>query len=73
MVTERVTRDDIRALKIGQTGIYTGEGRRDWVFYTLSTNIFGRKLNEALASLPMISPSRCFINSDLGILGRRWK
>lgn len=36
------------------TGIYTGEGRRDWVFYTLSTNIFGRKLNEALASLPVL-------------------
>ncbi len=35
------------------TGIYTGEGRRDWVFYTLSTNIFGRKLNEALADLPL--------------------
>lgn len=36
------------------TGVFTGDGRRDWVFYTLSTNIFGRKLNEALASLPML-------------------
>ncbi len=34
------------------TGIFTGDGRRDWIFYTLSLNIFGRKLNEALAPLP---------------------
>ncbi|MBO4954881.1 MAG: DUF695 domain-containing protein [Muribaculaceae bacterium] len=36
------------------TGVFTGDGRRDWVFYTLSTNIFGRKLNEALAHLPLL-------------------
>lgn len=36
------------------TGIYTGDGRRDWVFYTLSLGIFGRKFNEALADLPVI-------------------
>lgn len=36
------------------TGIFTGEGRRDYVFYTLSTNIFGKKLNEALADLPLL-------------------
>lgn len=34
------------------TGIYTGDGRRDWVFYVASLHIFQRKLNEALASLP---------------------
>lgn len=34
------------------TGIYTGDGRRDWVFYTLSLHIFQRKLNEALAQFP---------------------
>ena len=34
------------------TGIYTGAGRRDWVFYTHSLNIFGQVLNRALASLP---------------------
>lgn len=32
------------------TGIYTGDNERNWVFYTLSTHIFGRKLNDALAS-----------------------
>lgn len=34
------------------TGIYTGDGERNWIFYTLSLPIFGSKLNEALAPLP---------------------
>lgn len=34
------------------TGIYTGEGVRDLVFYTLSLHIFQRKFNEALAAFP---------------------
>ena len=36
------------------TGIYTGAGERNWVFYTLSTNIFNKKLNEALAPYPLL-------------------
>lgn len=36
------------------TGIYTGAGERNWVFYTLSTQIFNKKLNNALASLPLL-------------------
>ena len=36
------------------TGIFTGDGCRDWVFYATSTHIFGRKLNEALAPLPLL-------------------
>ncbi|MDO5395975.1 MAG: DUF695 domain-containing protein [Bacteroidales bacterium] len=36
------------------TGIYTGAGQRDWVFYTLSLHIFMRKLNEALAAMPVL-------------------
>ena len=36
------------------TGIFTGAGERTWVFYTLSTNIFQKKLNEALAPLPLL-------------------
>lgn len=36
------------------TGIFTGDNERDWIFYTLSSHIFGRKLNEALASLPLL-------------------
>ncbi|WP_407405746.1 DUF695 domain-containing protein [Sodaliphilus sp.] len=36
------------------TGIYTGAGERNWVFYTRSLHIFQRKLNEALAELPVL-------------------
>lgn len=36
------------------TGIFTGAGERTWVFYTLSTNIFQKKFNEALAPLPLL-------------------
>lgn len=36
------------------TGIYTGDGRRDWVFYTRSLHIFRNILNRALADLPQL-------------------
>lgn len=36
------------------TGIYTGAGERTWVFYTSSTHIFNKKLNAALADLPLL-------------------
>lgn len=36
------------------TGIYTGAGERTMVFYTLSVNIFNKKLNQALESLPLL-------------------
>lgn len=45
------------------TGIYTGAGRRDWVIYTLSTHIFTKKLNEALASLPLL-PLQIYAEND---------
>lgn len=38
------------------TGIYTGDGERNWIFYCRSLHIFQRKLNEALtpfATLPL--------------------
>lgn len=54
MVTDRLVetfhRDPIAIL----TGIYTGAGERNWVFYVLSTNIFQRKFNEALDDLPTL-------------------
>lgn len=34
------------------TGIYTGAGRRDWVFYTHSLNIFSKVFNRAMADVP---------------------
>lgn len=36
------------------TGIFTGDGERTWVFYTLSTHIFQKKLNEALKDFPLL-------------------
>lgn len=45
-----LTKDPVAVM----TGIYTGAGERNWVFYTLSTNIFNKKLNNALASLPLL-------------------
>lgn len=49
-LTEAFRKDPVAVM----TGVFTGEGLRDWVFYTLSTNIFGRKLNEALADMPVL-------------------
>lgn len=45
------------------TGIMTGDDERNWVFYTLSTNIFGRKLNEALADFPQL-PIEIYCEND---------
>lgn len=45
------------------TGIYTGAGERNWVFYTLSTHIFGRKLNEALAPFELL-PLTIYTEND---------
>ncbi len=45
------------------TGIYTGDGSRDWVFYSLSTHIFGKKLNEALEPFPLF-PITVYCEND---------
>lgn len=44
------TKDPVAVL----TGIYTGDGERNWVFYTLSLHIFQKKLNEALAGFDIL-------------------
>lgn len=36
------------------TGIYTGAGERDWVFYTSDLKIFSQVFNRALSALPTI-------------------
>lgn len=36
------------------TGIYTGDGTRDWIFYARSLHIFRNILNRALAPLPVL-------------------
>ena len=58
-LTEAFDKDPVAVL----TGVYTGDGERNWVFYTLSTNIFGKKLNEALASLPIL-PLEIYAEND---------
>ena len=60
-LVETFEKDPIAVL----TGIYTGGGLREWVFYTLSLNIFGRKLNEQLADLPLL-PLEISAESDPG-------
>lgn len=45
------------------TGIFTGDGERNWIFYTLSTHIFGRKLNECLADMPQL-PLEIYCEND---------
>lgn len=45
------------------TGIYTGDDRRDWIFYTASTHIFGRKINETLADFPQL-PLTIYTEND---------
>ncbi|MBR5102336.1 MAG: DUF695 domain-containing protein, partial [Muribaculaceae bacterium] len=36
------------------TGIYTGDSRRDWVFYTKSLPLFQTYFNRALAGFEML-------------------
>lgn len=45
------------------TGIFTGDNQRDWIFYTLSTHIFGRKINEILAPFPLL-PIKIYTEND---------
>ncbi|MDE5706041.1 DUF695 domain-containing protein [Muribaculum sp.] len=45
------------------TGVYTGDDRRDWVFYTTSTHIFERKINEALAPFDLL-PITIYTEND---------
>jgi len=47
-INEVLDRDPVAVM----TGIYTGDGERNWVFYTRSLHLFQRKFNEALADLP---------------------
>lgn len=47
------------------TGVYTGAGERNWVFYTLSTHIFGKKINDALADFDLL-PISIYAENDPG-------
>ena len=45
------------------TGIYTGQGKRDWIFITRQTQAFGERLNEALTGLPQL-PIEIYAEQD---------
>lgn len=45
------------------TGIYTGAGSRNWVFYTFSTDSFNGFLNRALAPFPAL-PLEIYAEND---------
>ena len=45
------------------TGVYTGAGERNWVFYTRSVNIFGKKFNKILAPFELL-PIKLYVEKD---------
>lgn len=45
------------------TGVYTGDDERNWIFYTLSVHIFGKKINEALAPFDLL-PITIYTEND---------
>ena len=45
------------------TGIYTGDGERNWVFHTINTDIFTKFINTVLADLPQL-PLRLYAEND---------
>lgn len=45
------------------TGIYTGAGVRNWVFYTFSTEVFNTFLNRALTPFPTL-PLSIYAEND---------
>lgn len=58
-LTAEFAKDPVAVL----TGIFTGADERNWVFYTLSTHIFGRKLNEVLAPFDLL-PISVYTEND---------
>ena len=58
-LTKVFDRDPVAIL----TGVYTGDDRRDWVFYVTSTHIFERKINEALAPFDLL-PITIYTEND---------
>jgi len=45
------------------TGIYTGNGKREWIFIARNTQAFGERLNEALQGLPKL-PIEIYAEKD---------
>lgn len=45
------------------TGIYTGDGQRDWIFYCMNLNIFQKKFNTILEPFETI-PITIYVEND---------
>lgn len=45
------------------TGMYTGNNERTMVFYARTSQVFGQRLNEALASFPLL-PITLYVEKD---------
>lgn len=45
------------------TGVYTGNGKREWIFIARNTAAFGERLNDALAGLPQL-PIEIYAEKD---------
>lgn len=45
------------------TGIYTGDGQRDWIFYCMNLNIFQKKFNTILEPFETI-PITIYVEKD---------
>jgi len=58
-LTDAFDKDPVAVL----TGIYTGDGERNWIFYTVSTHIFGNKLNRSLAGYELL-PINVYTEND---------
>ncbi len=50
LLRQAMERDKLAIL----TGNYTGGGTKYWVFYARTERVFGERLNEALAELPLL-------------------
>ena len=53
-VTDALSEELSREKAVIMTGIYTGDGKREWIFYTKNLRIFSSVFNRALAGLPVI-------------------
>lgn len=58
-IQHEFTKDPVAVL----TGVYTGAGERNWVFYTRSTNMFNGRLNKALAPFELL-PITIYAEND---------
>lgn len=45
------------------TGVYTGNGKREWIFIARNTAAFGERLNDALVGLPQL-PIEIYAEKD---------